>query len=1139
MPEPMNGEPPDTGEEEPGPGEYSCILWTRSSRKVPILMFHAEAILSKELSLHAVGERYRLSYKIVRTDSRLVRSILTAHGFQEVNANSNDFNIMWTGSHVKPHVMRNMASFQKVNHFPRSYELTRKDRLYKNMQRMQQNHGVRNFHLLPQTYLLPAEYQDFCNAFSKDRGPWIVKPVASSRGRGVYLVNSPSQISMADNILVSRYISNPLLIDGFKFDVRLYVLITSYDPLLIYLYEEGLTRFATVRYERTAKHIKNQFMHLTNYSVNKKSGDYVSCDDPEVEDYGNKWSMSAMLRYLKQDGRNTAALMSQVEDLIIKTVISGELSIASACKSFLSHRGNCFELYGFDVLIDANLKPWLLEVNLSPSLACDAPLDLKVKASMISDMLTLIGVECQDPHQRLAHVGSAVYDKRTQKPTRPLSASDVDTRLQGGSREKGTRQAGSTLGLSVEEVKILHRVQDEAERTGGFVRIFPRIDTWQLYGSFLEHKTSMNYMLATHLFPNRPPVTGAGEQSSACDSKMHSVLYERKLVSLQHRRARHRGLARRAGVSHSHHHSEQEEEEEEADEQELEEVQDQVVHSVESSQVAHVQPPPPPRINLMDLLQKDANLSKLQARAAFSCYLERVQSRLQSEREPEKPQPKEEEQMELVMRFLHRAAGNLQHSVCLTLPGRSVPFMERRRLLAKLLGDFIRLYNQETQSMRSSEEKQDSADNGINPLEFQTFVAGASECELEEVLTFYTRKNKSASVFLGTSGNMKRGEMQERQEGTRCHGTNESSVTVRLGTNQQSGNKSGHVPGRAGSEAPVPSSDSRVSALTESREPRVNPSQMLPLEISSITPSSGSNMHISVPTGIWAQPVHSSHTSSLGTFSTFQSAAQIYSQKLSRPSSARPAISQQSALRSRCASAGVVKELKDPYNESAVTASLQRLAEKQASRQYSNQLRLLTQQLTHMNIVSSALGRARLRIGSAPRTLVSTVHTDAEPLETGASYSHRTRSAWESDQETITYSPLSGISAHPRNQPVVTSGGSQNPPLQQQSIARRVPPSGTISSTLLTNQTCTIFPTPPANHKQHVTRKLSASRVGRVGLVDEHQRPGPVLSSDIGAPTQDAMESTQIIFARSRPPVPPPRTTSKVQRKIDGQTCPL
>uniref|UniRef100_H2VCF8 Tubulin--tyrosine ligase-like protein 5 n=1 Tax=Takifugu rubripes TaxID=31033 RepID=H2VCF8_TAKRU len=322
-----------------------CIAWCGLSRSIPVLLFFPEAAVSKDGDISSTGDRYHMAFKIVRTESRLVRGILTNHGFHEVHPNSNDFNLMWSGSHLKPYMLRNLQDFQKVNHFPRSYELTRKDRLYKNIQRMQQTHGLKNFHIVPQTFVLPYEYQEFCSCFAKDRGPWIIKPVASSRGRGIYLVSNPTQISIDDNILVSRYIHNPLLIDEFKFDVRLYVLVTSYDPLLVYLYEEGLARFATVKYDRTSKNIKNTFMHLTNYSVNKKSGDYVSCDDPEVEDYGNKWSMSAVLRYLKQKGKDTTLLMRQVEDLIIKAILGAEQQIATACKTFVPHKTNCFGNY--------------------------------------------------------------------------------------------------------------------------------------------------------------------------------------------------------------------------------------------------------------------------------------------------------------------------------------------------------------------------------------------------------------------------------------------------------------------------------------------------------------------------------------------------------------------------------------------------------------------------------------------------------------------------------------------------------------------------------------------------------------------------------------------------------------------------
>ena len=74
---------------------------------------------------------------------------------------------------------------------------------------------------------------------------WIVKPANLSRGRGIYLIENPNEVSVEDTSVISRYISNPLLINGHKFDLRLYVVMTSIDPLRIYIYKEGLARFAS------------------------------------------------------------------------------------------------------------------------------------------------------------------------------------------------------------------------------------------------------------------------------------------------------------------------------------------------------------------------------------------------------------------------------------------------------------------------------------------------------------------------------------------------------------------------------------------------------------------------------------------------------------------------------------------------------------------------------------------------------------------------------------------------------------------------------------------------------------------------------------------------------------------------------
>lgn len=83
--------------------------------------------------------------------------------------------------------------------------------------------------------------------------------------------------------MVSRYIANPHLIDGLKYDLRIYVLVTSFDPLKVYLFREGLVRFATEKYSNNMASLKKRFIHLTNYSVNKKAEGYVKNADKKIE----------------------------------------------------------------------------------------------------------------------------------------------------------------------------------------------------------------------------------------------------------------------------------------------------------------------------------------------------------------------------------------------------------------------------------------------------------------------------------------------------------------------------------------------------------------------------------------------------------------------------------------------------------------------------------------------------------------------------------------------------------------------------------------------------------------------------------------------------------------------------------------
>lgn len=1171
------------------------IQWTGYARRTPVILFCPEAILAKKAPKKTVGERYHMTYKFGSSECKIVRNIFNYHGFHEVHPNSSDFNIIWTGGHLKPFTLRSLTEFQKVNHFPRSYEITRKDRLFKNIQRMQQIKGVKHFDFIPQSYILPSEYQDFCAAFLREKGLWIVKPVASSRGRGVFLCNHPDQVPLDENLIVCKYIANPLLIDGFKFDIRLYVCVTSYDPLCIYLFEEGLTRFATVKYEKSNRHIRNQCMHLTNYSVNKKSDDYVKNDDPDVEDYGNKWSLGAFLRYLRSRGKDTAALMMRIEDVVIKTIVSVEVPVATACKMFMPFRGNCFELYGFDILVDDNLKPWVLEVNLSPSLACDSPLDMKIKTNMMCDLFSLSGVVCHDPMMRTLQqsrrnqeVTAKIAARAKSARYRPSSASSLKQRPQSAGSSSGSRpgnpQPRGMAGLNSEEIKILRRLKEEDQRKGGWVRIFPTPDSWDLYSTFLQFSTSHNLMVHSRLYPDRhkggsqqaksAASTSAGQRAKSAYASIGGSMksdpefaecyaqaisrtkqYERKLGTARKgkrknkRKAKARPKLAQGVVEDQEEDEDKAEESDEENDEEKEEAQkdsrssspveevkqhkvevevdvvtdgDEVPQEKSSAQsdskakedkppkpqrvqvklplqkteetpteekpTAPAKPPPPPpepKYNVVELLQKGRTLSKCQARGAFAMYLVRVQQRLISEAGPSNQDDSDalNEQMDLVLRFLKRAAVNLQQPFKVVVPSRKLPLADRRRILAKQLGDFVHIYNKETEqlNLKRQQERQQGKVAEVHPStaqaesqgvcedKFDKFVNIASEGELEEVLTTYTKINKSASIFLG--GHPKNSVTDPNGQ-TRPTSTFQHSRPPSAGPNRPPNATSGRPPisrqssllqnrpgsGSLGRSVNMSPSDSNIGKKKEGEGTiEVTPKTITGWED---TPKFASDSSLTTTTTTATrttsqagEPPHTRvyHTPSQ---SSYANAVQVYTQKLTsnRPRSAtsggnrtgvaaKPFNRPMSAM-NRPTSANpyaTTNPTVDSYNDQAIHDALQRLALRQQARQYS-----AYNGTSMINDDSRCSSSQRMGQGDTPQygsssSLVDTtytvnknsgynkmappatglIHSGGERVQTNAAvYTEQTRGEnLQRPNDNVKYSSSNGITEDIRNRP--------------------------------------------------------------------------------------------------------------------------
>ena len=126
------------------------------------------------------------------------------------------------------------------------------------------------------------------------------------------------------------------MIDELKYDLRIYVLLNSVNPLRVYIHEEGLARFATEPYRKpTARNMDNLFMHLTNYAINKFSSAYQAGEDESSgeEESGHKRSLKAIMNILEACGANKANLMKEIKDIIVKTMATAQPNLAHLYRS--------------------------------------------------------------------------------------------------------------------------------------------------------------------------------------------------------------------------------------------------------------------------------------------------------------------------------------------------------------------------------------------------------------------------------------------------------------------------------------------------------------------------------------------------------------------------------------------------------------------------------------------------------------------------------------------------------------------------------------------------------------------------------------------------------------------------------------
>lgn len=340
--------------------------------------------------------RYWLGGKRKPEQDRFFQEALDPSSWRPGNADAWD--TCWYTGMPDPAVFRDIHSGRTVNHIPGNNSMTVKSQLHRILvatrERMIEQFGtdhetVARMDFVPRVYEMPQDYHALQQAaLDAPEQRWILKPKNAARGKDVRVLSDVATVPVGERWMVQEYLENPHIMHERKYVLRLYVLISSIEPLRVYLYRQGFAKLASEPYD--LDDLENPYVHLTNPDVNALN---TEAEAPVVF-----IDLDRYRAWYREQGHDDEALFERIRDLVTLTIISARERMRTRTAESGADPAGCYELLGLDCLVDADLKPWILECNLSPSMGvCAAPKDGgiiegQVKGKLVADMVSLLGL---------------------------------------------------------------------------------------------------------------------------------------------------------------------------------------------------------------------------------------------------------------------------------------------------------------------------------------------------------------------------------------------------------------------------------------------------------------------------------------------------------------------------------------------------------------------------------------------------------------------------------------------------------------------------------------------------------------------------------------------------------------------------
>ncbi|XP_067873173.1 uncharacterized protein [Heterodontus francisci] len=344
----------------------------------------------------------------------LIASFCESRGWKRILDNTReDYLLKWTETNIPSNYQTFHEGKQMLNQIPNNKVLTTKFGLcssLKDNERIMNKYGRIMFskfmkleEFYPETYRMDvkSERHAFYRVFQEGQ-IWISKPAESSQGRGIFLLRTLDDVTAffeklesveenpyfrmcfynsPINRIVQRYVVEPLLLEGRKFDVRSYFLIACTSPYVTF-FRHGYAKLTCNEYNPNSDDLTD---HLTNQFIQKKNPLYNEMKEDTI------WSMERLNDYINEKYMEAKHLP---KDWVFTVFTKRMQQIMTQCfiatKARLGSKLGYFDLLGCDIMIDENFKVWLLEINSNPSLQINCEILKSVIPKVMNEALDLV-----------------------------------------------------------------------------------------------------------------------------------------------------------------------------------------------------------------------------------------------------------------------------------------------------------------------------------------------------------------------------------------------------------------------------------------------------------------------------------------------------------------------------------------------------------------------------------------------------------------------------------------------------------------------------------------------------------------------------------------------------------------------------